>query len=204
MVARLGNGNTTAMDVSTGLGLYVADKQKGPFKDLALTFSDHPSILHLKGNIIAKCSQLERGEWGMSTNLEAAFERILEVATKQNVAPEDMPKYLLILSDMEFNVATRQSPYYGVNRAAGKVGAHDVIKSAYAREGYTLPAVIYWNLNGRVGNSPVSFDEKGTVLISGFSPSILSAVLRVDMSKLSPVGIMEETLSAPRYARLKF
>ena len=104
MICRVGgNNNLTCLDVSVSLGLYLADKNKGKFKDTFLTFSGSPELLHLNGNINQKIDQMVKSKWAMDTNLVAAFEKILSVAVKSNVPQNEMPEMLLILSDMQFN-----------------------------------------------------------------------------------------------------
>ena len=102
-----GSGTVTCMDVSISLGLYLADKNKGVFKDTFLTFSDKPELMTLKGDIVQKIDQMSRSDWGMSTNLHAAFNRILDTAVKGNAPQEDMPAMVLILSDMQFNACVK-------------------------------------------------------------------------------------------------
>ena len=50
----------TCMDVSVSLGLYLADKNKGAFKDTFLTFSGSPELITLKGNIVQQVQQMVR------------------------------------------------------------------------------------------------------------------------------------------------
>ena len=37
--------------------------------------------------------------------------------------------------------------------------------------------IIYWNIRSRHDNVPTRFDEMGTTLVSGFSPSIMKSIL---------------------------
>jgi hypothetical protein len=167
--------NLTALDVSLSLGLYLADKNRGPFKDTFLTFSGSPELLHLKGNIAQKIQQMNSSTWQMNTNLHAAIQKVLDVAVAGNAAPEDMPKYLLVLSDMQFDQCAQYDD-----------SAMKMIRRKYAEAGYEVPNVIFWNLNAR-DNVPVKFNEKGVGLVSGFSPAILKAILAGDVD---PVKIM--------------
>ena len=182
-----GNANLTCMDVCVSLGLYLADKNTGPFKDMFLTFSDNSKLQVLKGNLLDKLNQLERSEWGMSTNLHSAFEAILKYAVKGGVKANDMPKYILIMSDMEFN-----------HCVAHDDSAMQMIERKYAEAGYTVPNIVFWNLNARQGNVPVKYDKKGVALVSGFSPSIMTSILAAE--DLDPVSVMLNTLNSPRYA----
>ena len=79
-----------------------------------------------------------------------------------------MPTKLLILSDMEFN---------NVDSSDANTNL-DHIRAKYAEAGYTMPEIIFWNLNGRVGNVPATNADKNIGLVSGFSPSILKSILQ--------------------------
>ena len=185
-----GNDNLSCMDVCVSLGLYLADKNTGPFKDMFLTFSATPSINVLKGDLRSKLRQLETADWGMNTNLNAAFDEILRVAVKGKVKAADMPKYLLIMSDMEFDRCTRFDD-----------SAMQMIQRKFEAAGYEVPKIVFWNLNARAGNVPVKYNMKNVALVSGFSPSIMTAVLGA--KDMSPVSVMLETLNSERYAAIK-
>ena len=182
-----GNANLTCMDVCVSLGLYLADKNTGPFKDMFLTFSTKSKIEILKGNLLSKLAQLQRAEWDMSTNLHAAFDTVLNFAVKGKVDAKDMPKYILIMSDMEFNYCARHDD-----------SAMEMIARKYEAAGYTVPNIVFWNLNARAGNVPVKHDKKGVALVSGFSPAIMKSILSAE--SLDPVNVMLATINAPRYA----
>ena len=190
-----GSTSLTCMDISVSLGLYIADKQQGAYKDLFLTFNTNSRIELLRGDLLSKITQLRRADWGGSTNLESAYTEILRIATTNNVAPEDMPEFLLILSDMEFNQAVS-------NRTGQSVRAQDLAAERFAVAGYKLPKIVYWNLNARPGNVPVKFNEQGTALVSGFSPSIMKSILSA--SQFDPQSIMLETLNSERYLPITF
>lgn len=189
-VGGYGSGSSiSCMDVALSLGLYLADKNSGPFKDMFLTFSEKPKIEILKGNLLEKLNQMERSTWGMNTNLHKAFEEILRVATSNKVKAEDMPRYVLILSDMQFDACTIHDD-----------SAMEMIRRKYEATGYKAPNVIFWNLNARAGNVPVSYNESGTALISGFNPSIVTSVLKAE--NVTPENIMLQTINSLRYANV--
>lgn len=187
-----GSTSMTCMDVAISLGLYIADKQEGAFKDLFLNFSTRPQIFELKGsNIAEKKFDLERYQgnqyWSGSTNIELAFKEILRVCVQQQVPADEMPKNLIVLTDMEFNA--RNGGWNGT--------AYEVAKADFESAGYELPTVVFWNLNARPGNNPVKFDTAGVALVSGFSPSVLEAVLSGE--DVDPVQVMLRTIDSPRY-----
>ena len=177
----------TCLDVSVSLGLYLADKNKGKFKDMFLTFSDKPELLHLRGNILDKMKQIVTSKWEMNTNLHAAFEKILKVAIDGNVPQEEMPQTLLILSDMQFD----QCAHFDDS-------AMQMIARKYADAGYNMPNIVFWNLNAR-DNVPAKFNEQGVALVSGFSPAIVKGVLAADLDNFTPEAIMLKTIMVERY-----
>jgi hypothetical protein len=181
-----GNANVTCMDVAISLGLYISERNEGEFKDSFITFSEKPQLQKLSGDLYNRYTQLSRSDWGMSTNLESVFKLILGQAKKHNVSQDKMPTKILILSDMEFNRATNLP-----------LTAMQMIRREYEQHGYTLPSIVYWNIQSRNKNFPVRFDEKGTALISGLSPAIMKSVLVGNID--SPEHIMNITIDSDRY-----
>jgi hypothetical protein len=178
-----GSGSVTCMDVAMSLGLYLAEKNTGAFKDTFMTFTDQPELYNLRGNVFEKQAQMSK-HVGYSTNLQAAFTRLLTVAVKNQVSQADMPEVLLILSDMQFDCM-------GAN-----VTALDMIRKEYIAQGYVPPKVVFWNLNDR-GNVPTRFDESGAALVSGFSPAIVKTVLKAE--NFDPRSIMLDAVMITRY-----
>jgi len=178
---------TTCMDVAISLGLYVADKNKGKFKDTFLTFSGTPELLHLKGNIVQKCAQMSSSNWGMNTDLVKAMEKILKTAKDGVVPQHEMPEMLLIMSDMQFDQCARFDDT-----------AMKMMSRKFEDAGYELPKIVFWNLNAK-DNVPVKYDTRGVALVSGFSPAIMVAVLGGDTEQFTPEAIMLKALMNPRY-----
>ncbi len=183
-----GNANLQCIDVALSLGLYCADKNTGVFKDTFLTFSAKPKAQVVKGTLAQKMSQMNSSDWGMNTNLHAAFDEILRIAVKGGVNASDMPKTLLILSDMQFDQCVSFDD-----------SAHQMIKRKYKEAGYEVPNIVFWNLNSK-DNVPVKFDKRGTALVSGFSPAVMKGIL--SGADMTPYGIMLATVDVPRYTVL--
>ena len=139
----------------------------------------------------------------MNTNLNAVFNLILEHATKFNVAQKDMPTKILILSDMEFDTATSPNVYdvYGRNKQERNLTAIEMIRERYATANYEMPQIIFWNIQSRGKNVPVSFKEDGTALISGFSPAIMKSLINGKIE--SPLQIMDAVILGERYEAIK-
>jgi hypothetical protein len=183
-----GNPNLSCMDVAISLGMYISERNEGNFKDAFITFSNNPQLQYLTGSLRDRLNQLRRADWGMSTDLEAVFNLILNQAKINNVPEDNMPTKILILSDMQFNQATRRDEF----------SAQSMIEAMYEEMGYTKPDIIYWNLNAKGGNFPVEFDKNGTALVSGFSPSILKSIL--GGKDMTPESILMDTVNDERYS----
>lgn len=187
MMSSVSKSGLTALEVAVSLGLYCADKNVGRFKDMFLTFSGSPELVQLRGSINQKIDQMTTSHWQMNTDLHKAFDKILSTAVRGNVAPEEMPEVLLILSDMQFDACVRHDD-----------SAIEMIRRKYEQAGYQIPKVVFWNLNA-YGNTPVKFDTQGTALVSGFSPAIAKSVLSNELENFTPENVMLQTILQPRY-----
>jgi hypothetical protein len=177
------------MDVSVSLGIYISERNKGIFKDAFLTFSERPEMNYLTGSLSQRMRQLSDADWGMSTNLQATFDLILNSAVRESLPESEMPTKLLIISDMEFNEADRHQTNL------------DSIRQKYSNAGYKMPEIVFWNVNGRMGNVPASVNDSGIGLVSGFSPSILKSILKGEI--YSPLQLMLDTVDTARYSCIR-
>lgn len=176
---------------SISLGLYLAERNKSIFKDCFMSFSEHPEMHYIKwDNICDKFNYIkEDPNMGYNTNLVATFEYILDSALRAHLIQSDMPDYVIVLSDMEFDSAVEWETNF------------ETIKKEYAQYWYTMPNLIFWNLDWRIGNVPVTIDDKGTALVSWYSPAIMKSVLSSKV--VTPEEIMLETLESDRYKAIK-
>ena len=177
------------MEVSISLGIYISERNEGTFKDAFITFSERPQMEFLTGNVWERSRQLSLADWGMNTNLEATFNLVLDKAVENNIPQSEMPDKLLIISDMEFD------------HCAKGFSAMDMIKEKYNNAGYKMPGIVFWNVDGRMGNVPVGAKDNNTALVSGFSPTILQSILSGDLE--SPLELMLKTLKNERYEVIK-
>lgn len=181
-----GTAGLSCMDAAISLGLYISERSKGIFKDQFITFHERPSMLKVYGSLSDRYHQMKNSPWGGSTNLESAFRLILDSAVKHKVAASEMPTTLIILSDMQFNVCDHR---FSDN-------SYQMIDRMYEQAGYKRPSIVYWNLRDSHG-VPVTFDQAGTALVSGFSPSIMESVL--SGKGIDPVTIMLQAVMKDRY-----
>ena len=184
------NDPPLAAAVALSLGLYFAEHNKGAFANHFIEFSDDPTLIELKGETFADrlryaCTFNKIG----STNLESVFDLVLDAAVRNNVPQEELPKKLVIISDMEFNRCMSGAEVTNYNNA----------KKKYAAHGYTLPYVVFWNVESRNRNMPVTMTESGVALVSGCTPRLFEMV-EGDLS--TPYELMLDVLSAERYEKI--
>ena len=195
MMSGVGGSNVTAWEVAHALAIYFAERSSGPFKDQYITFSSTPQFVNLKqGSLNMKLGIARKHSEISNTNIEAVFDLILNTAIRTHAKQSDIPANILIISDMEFDSAT-YGGYYG-RFATPSQTLFDTIRQKYERAGYKLPRLVFWNVNSRTGSIPVTENELGVALVSGFSPAICKIVLS---GNLDPYGALVETLMNKRY-----
>lgn len=194
-----GSMTGTPMNAAVSLGAYIAEKAHGPFANHFITFSNHPQLVRFEGvDIVDKFIRCSNADWGGTTNLKAVFDLLLMTAKNQNTRVEDMPTRLYIFSDMEFDSCVSFDNYdsWGYYRMTSKSSIKtglESIKEKWAREGYKLPQVIFWNLNARNNNIPAI--GEGFSYVSGFSPSMIDCIL----TGKDGYDLMLEKLMSKRY-----
>lgn len=186
-----GSMNGRPMEVAISLGIYLAERNKGVFHNHFFTFSDRPKLQQIVGsNIVEKVRNLSDSEWGGSTNVEAVFRKILDVAVKNNLPQDEMIGKVIIISDMQFNYCTR-----GVDTHIFKQ-----LEKDFNEAGYKMPLLTFWNVNAFQSNTQFTMNENGVELVSGFSPSIFKNVLS-NVSK-TPYELMLEVIDSDRYSEV--
>ncbi|KAI3833296.1 hypothetical protein MKW98_006395 [Papaver atlanticum] len=189
------------MEVSVALGLLVSEMSQEPWKGKLITFSENPQFQIIEGDdLISKTSFIRRMEWGMSTDFQKVFNKILNVAVEGKLKEDQMIKLLFVFSDMEFNQASGKShhsyySYYGQSRlvqATTWETDYQVIQDKYRMSGYmNVPEIVFWNLRDS-RSTPVLGQQKGVALVSGFSKNLLKLFLEgSDLSEITPIRVME-------------
>ncbi|MDD3029835.1 MAG: DUF2828 family protein [Alphaproteobacteria bacterium] len=190
MGSNIGKTSVRALDVSTALAIYFAERCTGAFKDKYITFSACPEIVSLVGmeTLMEKLRESYRYDDCSNTNIEATFDLILSAAVINGMNQADLPRIVLVISDMEFDGAV-----YG--RKAGAT-LFSNIAARFVRAGYALPKLAFWNVNSRTDTVPMKENENGVVLVSGFSPAVVKMVLS---GELDPYMAMMNVLESDRY-----
>ena len=172
----------TPLAVAISLGMYLSERSEGEFKDLFLTFSENPELVRLQGDTVSeRLRNIGKADWGMNTDFGKAFRHILRVAKKHNVLPESMPTMLLVMSDMQFD------------ESQGRTDTHfGWMEEEFEKAGYKLPKIVFWNLDAHMG-TPAKCSDESVAMVSGFSPSIMKAVLE-SADNFTPINVMMTAL----------
>lgn len=185
-----GFGDPAPAEVALSLGIYFAERNTGAFRNHFITFSESPRLVEIKGSTIEEKLRYCRGFNEIAnTDIQKVFELILRAAVKNNVPQSEMPSTLYIISDMEFDDCAEGAELTNFAYA----------KKIFAEAGYQLPRVVFWNVQSRSEQQPVTQNEQGVALVSGCSPRIFSML---KCGTLSPLGYMLEILGAERYAKI--
>lgn len=167
---------------SVGLALYTAERNTGIFKNHFITFSKQPYLCEVKGKtIVEKINNIP--SIVANTNIDKAFELVLNTAKENTLEQKELPSHLLIISDMEFDE--------GVYTKTGT--NFEGWKQAFEDDGYKLPIIIFWNVAGLTRGVPATEFDNDVAMISGFSTNILENLLSLE--NYSPNNVMLEKLA---------
>lgn len=173
--------NVMPLQVAFALGMYFAERNEGVYKDLWCTFNTTPQFRQFKGKTLSdKASQIDMSGVGGSTNIEAVFDKILQYGDLENA-----PKLLLIVSDMEFN------------SCGGRKTNYEKAKAKFAAAGIPMPTVLFWRVDTKTNQQPVTMYDENTIMISGYSPSFMKEVLKMDLEsikQMTPLNMMKKTV----------
>lgn len=191
------NGTPILMAIS--LGLYVAEKNKGAFKNHFITFSETPELVEIIGDdLVGKVDFMESSNWGYNTNLEAVFDLILNVAIKNKLPQSQLPSRLFIISDMAFDMAIQDNSWVRHREKIDKETLFQTIAKKYKDAGYEVPTLVFWNANSRNDLIPAIEDDGIKVqYVSGASPRTFELLLKNET--LTALDLMFEAINVERY-----
>ena len=185
-----GYGEPMPATVALSLGIYFAERNTGAFRNHFITFSEKPQLVEIKGEtILEKVRYCHNFNEVANTNIQKVFELILRAAVKNKVPQTEMPSTLYIISDMEFDYCAE----------GADITNFEYAKKIFAEAGYQLPRVVFWNVQSRNQQQPVTQNEQGVALVSGCSPRIFNML---KSGILSPLGYMLDILGAERYEKI--
>ena len=196
-----GSTSVTAIEICNALAIYFAQQLKGVFHNKAITFSARPQLIDLEPgkSLKDKLEIMLAHHEVANTNIKAVFDMLLDMAVSNKVAPEELPKQVLIISDMEFDAASRpgfrDSDAWDYETFDEKL--FETIEKQYEAAGYKLPRLIFWNVCGRTNTIPKVNNDEGICLLSGFSQNAIK--IAADKETKDPYESLIKVLDGPRY-----
>ena len=190
------------MAVALSIAMYCAERNKGPFANRFFTFSNNPTLIKIEGaDFVDKVNRMADADWGMSTNIEAVFDTMLNTAIRNRCPQEDLPASVIVISDMEFNACMTSGSisrdrwgYYNYGALANET-LFETIEKRWNAAGYKMPNLIFWNVSARHDNIPMKVSGH-TTYVSGFSPVIFEQVIKGKTA----YDLMFDKLDSKRYA----
>ena len=183
------------LEVSTALAIYCSEKLTGGLKDKFITFSSSPEVVDMSNckTLHEKLKLCLTYDDYTNTDLKATFDLILKTLQSENVTPEDAPKTLIIVSDMEFDCCHRSGPRERL------YPLFSTIRDEWAEAGYKLPCLAFWQVNTDRSPIPEIDNELGLILLSGYTTENLDMVISGELAQYTPEKQLEIVLSKPRY-----
>uniref|UniRef100_J3MYV4 TROVE domain-containing protein n=2 Tax=Oryza brachyantha TaxID=4533 RepID=J3MYV4_ORYBR len=189
-----GSMTGTPMEVCVALGVLTSELSEKPWAGRVITFSRTPQIHTIKGKTLTeKLRFVQEMDWGMNTNFQAVFDRILRTAVDGQLPPEKMIRTVFVFSDMEFDQASAsrhwETDYEAICRKFMAAGYGDVV-----------PQIVFWNLRDST-STPVTSTQPGVAMVSGFSKNLLKIFLQND-GVVNPEAVMEAAIAGEEYQKL--
>ena len=179
------------LNTALGLAIYFAERNTGAYHNMWMSFSANPHIHTIKGEtLVQKLKSIDMRDWQMNTNLKAAFELVLDIAVKNNVSQDEMPKSLIVISDMEIDhCGNREWTFY------------EKMYNKFAKAGYELPNIIFWNVASRHDVFHADAKRRGVQLCSGQSTTVFKQVM--DCVGMTPTEAMYKIINSERYEPIR-
>ena len=180
------------LETSIGLAIYFAQRNKGAYSGLYMTFTDKPHFISIGKNdsLYDAVIKVKNTDIGYSTNLEAAFKYILNFAISNRVAPYEMPSALVVISDMEIDryLSTHNFDFL------------QMMEKMFNSYGYNLPKIILWNVEAR--NDTFLTQDKNVIKVSGQSTSVFKRLID-RLNNINDYEMMLRTLNDKMYDCVK-
>jgi len=199
-----GSMTGTPMQVSIATAIFISSFLNEPYCDRFMTFSTVPSWFYIDPSLslLEKVRMVSESPWGGNTNFEKAMSMILEVAITFKLEPEETPKWFLVLSDMQFDLASGNKKWETMHEHMLEMFAIAGLKAC--GKPYKMPYFIYWNLRGNTEGLPVVSNEPGCSMVSGYSIAILKELFKNrDLKSITPWTNLKSTLDSARYEPIK-
>lgn len=125
-----------------------------------ISFSSHPQLIEL--GVTTPYRTLSKGNTTYDKEINSMYTgdcSNTDFGAVMNLLKglTDMPEYLVVLSDMEFDYGSRQSK--------------EELQQLWKANGYATK-IVWWNFNSRATTAP-EMDDMGNIYLSGYNPMLL-------------------------------
>ena len=202
-----GSASIPPIAVAIALATYISQRNKGDLKDVYMSFNANPRWHNIDFESLRDTVMymLKDKTWGNNTNIEAAFDLVLKTLINGKVSPEDAPKALIIISDMQFDecngLYSTKNDFEKDEYGNFKLTFTAKMQEKFKKAGYELPQLIYWNVDSKTTAFHAAKSDSGVTLVSGFSVNVLTQVFE-NIGK-SPYEAMMATISSERYSKIE-
>ena len=189
-----GNEASAPINVAISLGMYCAERIGGPFKNHYISFSSRPQLIDIKGvDFVDKVARIYKTNLCQNTDINGVFNLLRNTALQDGVRKEDIPKTIVIISDMDIDYMSEGRGWTHNNSATEM----ERIRIQWAADGLELPKLVYWNV--RANNDNILDAGPNVSYVSGASPVIFEQVL----SGKTGYELMLDKLMSSRYEQIK-
>ena len=190
---------TRMIDPCIALSLACSELQTGPLKNRCLTFSSNPEwvVFEDDDTLYNRVNQLYKSDWGYNTDLNAAFTMILDHIVENDINPSTITdSKFLILSDMQFDSSGvwNATLYQEIKKMFKEAG----LRTIWCKP-YTMPEIIFWNLNGGYENMIDNGEKPGVTMLSGYSPTAFYDFV----GNVTPLETLQNILDSDQYEEIK-
>ena len=169
---------------------------------VGITFDSNPKMFNFKYDLdfVSAIHHIKNQSYGINTDFEKVYRLILNYGIDNNLSQEQMPETIIVISDMEFDLAQ--------NRRNSYENAYQTLNYDFERYGYKLPLMIYWNLNSRHYEYMISTNQHNVITINGYNSTISKTILEAEVIgtinngqilTLTPKELMLKKLNSDRF-----
>ena len=195
-----GTDAAAPINVAISLGLYCAERMTGPFANNYISFASRPQLIKTDGiDFVDKVRRIYKTNLIDNTNLTAVFDLLLNIARREGVKEKDIPKTIVVISDMEIDQGTCNWNGYNYNRWTKNSASTEMekIRKKWASYGFKLPKLVYWNVSAR--HDTILDAGPNVSFVSGMSPTLFKQII----TGKTGYDLMIETICADRYSVIK-
>lgn len=168
-----GSNAAAPINVAISLGMYAAERAGGPFKDHYISFSSEPQLIKVEGiDFVDKVWRIYKTNLCSNTDLAKTFDMLLDIADRPDTKEEDLPKTIVVISDMEIDYMVCNDEVWGKENINTEM---DKVRKKWASHGHKLPRLVYWNVEAR--QNTILDESPDVSFVSGMSPSIFECII---------------------------